>query len=230
MSSGEQTAEQAKAEHIRVMGEPLGLLYDALWQEVAWIHRKWDEHVALFGTKPSRIELLNRSAPSFFRIVQDCLWEDVLLHIARLTDSPQSVGRANLSIRRLPDAVAHVETRQKVETAIGKAIVASEFCRDWRNRRIAHRDLSLALSLGAEPLKPASRTHVVGALAALDAVLNVVSAHYLGSTTIFDFGPQTSAVSLLYAIDDGLKAAAARMERRKSGHFDPQDDYGPRDL
>ena len=50
---------------------------------------------------------------------------------------------------------------------IADALVATEFCRDWRNRHIAHRDLQLALKQGAEPLKPASRSKVREALEAL---------------------------------------------------------------
>jgi AbiU2 len=127
MPSTNQTAAEAKAERVAKMGEDLGELYDALWQQVAWLHRKWGDYVALFGTKPSRVELLNQAAPAFFRNVQDAMWEDVLLHIARLTDSPQSVGKPNLSFRRLPATVAHAATRAKVEVALEKALVDSDF-------------------------------------------------------------------------------------------------------
>ena len=57
---------------------------------VCW---KWNDFVELFGTKETRIDLLNGSAPRFFRIVQNVLWEETLLHLARLTDSPDSVGK-----------------------------------------------------------------------------------------------------------------------------------------
>jgi hypothetical protein len=95
----ERTAEEAKAHYISVMGQPLGEVYASLWQELALLHRNWNEYVELFGSKPSRVELLNRAAGSFFRAVQDALWEQTLLHIARLTDPPASVGKSNLSIR-----------------------------------------------------------------------------------------------------------------------------------
>jgi AbiU2 len=98
--SSSRTASESKADHIARMGEGLGGVYDALWQEVAWIHSKWAEYVTLFGASPARIELMNQSAPSFFRTVQDSLWEGVLLHIARLTDPPKSKGKSNLSLRR----------------------------------------------------------------------------------------------------------------------------------
>ena len=74
------------------MGWELGELYAALWREVAGIHSKWAEYVVLYGTKESRVDLLNRAAPRFARLIQDTLWENTVLHIARLTDPPKSMG------------------------------------------------------------------------------------------------------------------------------------------
>ncbi len=91
--SGIRTAEESKADHVAAMGVELGEFYSALWHELAWIHSKWAEYVTLFGTTSTRVELLNQAAPRFFRTIQDSLWEDVLLHIARLTDSPRSAGK-----------------------------------------------------------------------------------------------------------------------------------------
>jgi hypothetical protein len=174
--------------------------------------------------------LLNDAAPEFFRIVQDTLWEDVLLHIARLTDSPQSVGQSNLSIRRLPESIHHAATKAIVEDLIAQALATSKFCKDWRNRHIAHRDLSLALAQRAKPLKPASREKVREALNALVAVLNAVSAHYQDSTTCFECGNEAGgALSLLYVLDEGIKANDLRRKRMENGTYS-SDDYGPKEL
>ena len=97
-----RTADEAKLEYITRMGEPLGKLFSALWQEAAWLQSKWIEYVELFGTKRSRIELLNKAAPAFFKVVQDSLWEDTIIHIARLTDPPKSAGKDNLTIHIAP--------------------------------------------------------------------------------------------------------------------------------
>src|SRR5207249_7581748 len=110
------------------------------WQEIAWIHSKWAEYVVLYGTKESRVTLLNQAAPRFARLIQDTLWEDVVLHIARLTDPPKSMGKHNLSVQSLSEHVSDPATRHKVEQLVAQAIARSEFCRDWRNRRLAHRD------------------------------------------------------------------------------------------
>jgi len=212
------------------MGEELGSLYHALWNELAWLYLKWGEYVELFGTKPSRIELANRVAGHFFRIVQDSLWESCLLHIARLTDPPKSAGKENLTIKKLPDFINDERTKKYLSEMIEVAVEKADFCRDWRNRRIAHQDLELAMKAGAEPLKPASRAKVKEVLGSISDVLNVVLGHYMDSTTMFEgAGVSDDAVALLYVLDDGLRADEERKKRLRAGNYHA-DDFQARDL
>jgi hypothetical protein len=226
----ELTAEQARARSVQVMGLELGETYEALWQEIVWLNRKWAEYATLYGTKESRVALLNRAAPSFARLIQDTLWEDIVLHIARLTDPPKSAGKQNLTVQSLGTHIGDAETRAKVEQLVARAIQQAEFCRDWRNRHLAHRDLHLALARGAEPLKTGSRQSVRDILRTLGEVLDSVSSRYLNSTTYFEFeSAPGGALELLYVLDDGLKLEEARRERLKQGRAEP-DDYKPRDI
>lgn len=207
-----RTPEEMLKSYVVRMGDPLGSVYYDLWQQVVWLNVKWSEYVEMFGTKPSRVELLNNAAPRFFRIVQDTLFEETLLHIARLTDPAESRVKKdikkNATIQALPPLVEPA-IKGKVTTLVDASLDASEFCRDWRNRRIAHRDLELALKTGATPLLPASREKVKHVIASLGDVLNAVNAHYFESETAFDFiDSGDGAVSLLYVIDDGLKLDA----------------------
>ena len=219
-----KTAEEAKKEYIACMGEDLGKVFHALWQEMAWLHMKWGEYVELFGEKPSRIELMNRAAPRFFRIVQDLLWEQTILHIARLTDPSSTAGKDNLTIQRLPELIEDTELVAKLSELIKVAIQSTEFCRDWRNRRIAHRDLHLAVKDGINPLKPASRKMVKEALITLVNVLNAVTLHYQKSESFFEgcYGCD-GAESLLYVIDDGLRADEERKKRTQRGEYNKED-------
>src|SRR3979409_1675747 len=100
------TAEESKHKHIKEMGTALGTQFSEIWQQVAYLHFNWQEFIELFGTKPTRVELLNQVAPAFFHMVQKLLWEETLLHIARLTDAPRTAGRENLTIRNLPELVS----------------------------------------------------------------------------------------------------------------------------
>jgi hypothetical protein len=120
--------------------------------------------------------------------------------------------------------------KSKLATLLATALKASEFCRDWRNRHIAHRDLSLALKAPAEPLAEASKKQMDQALKALSDVLNAVDIHYKKSETRFDMTPRHGgAVYLLYVLYDGAKAQDARAKRLEAG--DPsEEDLLPRAL
>jgi AbiU2 len=72
------------------MGRVLGKQYSALHNEVAILHLYWKEFLKLFGTNQKRIDRLNQTAPGFFQMLQDELFQTNVLHIARLTDPPKS--------------------------------------------------------------------------------------------------------------------------------------------
>jgi hypothetical protein len=119
--------------------------------------------------------------------------------------------------------VSDPNTRQIVAALVETAVSKAKFCRDWRNRHIAHRDLNLALNKST-PLQMASRKLVDEALSAIANVLNEVDEHYMDSSTHFIGGHSIgSAVSLLHVLDDGLRAKAARSERLLRGEFSEQD-------
>jgi len=221
----ELTGDQVAQQYVDAMGPELGQLFHCLWQECAWVHLKWNEFVALFGTNAGRVDLVNKAAPAFFRLVQDSVWEGVLLHICRLTDPPKTMGKGNLTIRRLPPLVLSA-LRPKVEQLVETAQLRCEFARDWRKRHIAHRDLELALGGTAIPLAAATKNSVRDALAAIAAVLNVIQAHYLDhSAVMYDrmIGGLGNAESLLYVLRDGIEAEAARELRMRSGQPLPED-------
>ena len=69
------TEEEIRAAKCDAMGTELGELHFALWREVVWLHLKWNEYRALFGTSPEEIELLNQVAPAFFYQVERALWQ-----------------------------------------------------------------------------------------------------------------------------------------------------------
>jgi AbiU2 len=214
-----RSPEEVTSHHIEKMGEALGRQFDALWHDVAWLHRKWAEYVELFGSKETRVELLNQAAPQFFRMIQDALWEETLLHVARLTDKSTSPGRRqNLTVQNLPQLTKDQKTKERVSILVEKAVIEATFCRDWRNRRIAHRDLDLATNQSAKPLEGASRKQVSQVLKAIAEVLHAVEDHYIQSETFFEgMHPAGGAVSLLHVLDAGVRAQAEHRERRRRG-------------
>jgi hypothetical protein len=224
----EFSAEQVREKHLRNMGLDLGPVYHELSNELAWLHAKWNQYRQLFGHSRKRVDLLNSVANHFFRIVQDALWEDIVLHLARLTDPLKSSGKANLTLRRLPAHISDATLKVEVEKLIDVAVSTSIFARDWRNRKLAHIDLALALRTGVEPLAGVSRENIEGALSAFRAVLNRLATHYWKSETAYEhfIASGGEGDSLVFFLRLGLKAEESRMERLRAGKPLPGDfDY-----
>ncbi len=221
----ELSAEQLREKHIRDMGSELGPVYHELSDEVAWLHAKWNQYRQLFGHSEKRVELLNSIGGHFFRIVQDALWENVILHIARLTDPIKSSGKDNLTLLRLSEVISDVSLKGEVSALIDAALSISSFARDWRNRKLAHIDLALALKEGAKPLPGVSRDNVENALSSIRSVMNKISVKYWQSETAYEYfiAAGGEGNDVIFFIRAGIKAEDARMERLRQGKPLPED-------
>jgi AbiU2 len=224
--SNVHTAEDIRAQNVAAMGQDMGEIYSALWQQLTWLYQKWGQFVEAFGTSPERIKTFNDAAPGFFGTVQDSLWENVLLHLARLTDPPATAGKANLTFSKLCTLVIDEPLRTEVTTALSVVQKEVAFARDWRNRRIAHGDLLLSLGYSTSPLAPASRLQVTATLNAMATLLKLIAYRFLDSTTMFEFAAKSEAggaTSALYYLRACIEAEAKRRERVRSGVFEPSD-------
>ena len=212
-------ADQVLEAYVKEMGSELGPIFHAVSHELTWVHWRWNQYRILFGEKPSRIELLNASAPFFFRVIQNVLFEETLLGISRLIDpSDSGVGKSNLTIQALPQLckppLCQPKIQDQIRTLVGDAATAGEFAQDWRNRHIAHRDLDLALGRQTNKmLEPATRDKVELSLSALRDVLNTIENEYCnGKITVYYSPTLWDAESLLHRLRDGLLREKDRQE------------------
>ena len=222
----QMTEEQVLAAYVEKMGQELGTLFNTISGELSWLHWRWKQYRILFGEKPSRLDLLNESAPFFFRVIQDVLFEDTLLGIARLVGSPKSAGNSTLTIQRLPPLVGDPNLRDEVSVLIQNATTSAAFAVEWRHRRIAHRDLALALGTSTQVLEIATREKVEGALSALREVLNHIEGVYCNAHTAYYSPALGDAKSLLYVIRDGLLRERDRQAQWNNGERH-DDDLAP---
>lgn len=203
-----RSPEEVTREHLEILGPQLGPVYHALYNDCLWLCVKWHQYVELYE-QPERIDLLNRTAGLFFQIVQDTFWDDTLLHLTRLTAPQSSMGKDNLTIQRLPDLIADTRFRAEIKPLVETAVAATAFARDWRNRRIAHRDLELAIKEGAKPLDPASRQQIQCALDGVCRVMERITEYYFKCESHFELITRAiagDAVSLLYVVQAGIEA------------------------
>jgi hypothetical protein len=222
---GDMSSEELLEQACRAMGPELGSVYHALKSELVRLHIKWRQYRLLYAESPGRIELLNQAASHLFGILQEVLLEDVVLHIARLSDSEKSVGKENLSFRRLPSLINDKELVVEVGALVNSALAACGFARDWRNRRLAHRDLALALASAKDPLPGISRADIEAAMLSIRTLLNRLSGHYIDSEVLYQLLITNGggADSLVYYLQQGLRSQEKRRERLEKGRFLPED-------
>ena len=208
------TAEDVRNEAIAVMGSPLGDIYYSLSAEVSWLHLKWNDFRELFVDRET-VELLKAAAPAYFLDLQRQTWEDILLHLCRVTDPPVSAGKSNLTIRRLPDLVSDQMLRAELEVLVNDAVQKTMFARDWRNRRLAHKELNRL-----QPLASASLKHVEDALAAIRIVINRLEQPYLNKMVWYEHAiPALGGVaSLIAVLRKGVDARRAEREAKLRKH------------
>jgi len=195
--------------------------YDSVENEVIWIHAKWKVYRQVFAGGQEDIDLLNRYASFFFRVVQQALFEDTLLGISRLTDRAKTRGKENRSLESFIDQVKllnHVELEAHLAQDLAEIRHLCKPFRDWRNRRIAHSDLPTALKVDAEPLPGISRASIEEALGAIRKFMNRINGFFFDSETAYEqFATMTGGdqlLALLARADESLREEREDRKRR----------------
>lgn len=210
------TPEQVLNKSVIAMLGPLGELYHPLHDELAWLHIKWSDFRRLYATSQERVDLLNKAAPAFFHQHQRMTWENVLLHLCRITDPIQSMGHDNLTIMRIPNAVPDPGLRAVVKSLADDAKQKTQFARDWRNRRLAHQELPAPPGQAVAPLPPASRQNVEDALGAIRRTMNHVERHYLNESVLYEHSIEAlgGVEALIAHLTKGIESEKAKRDGR----------------
>ena len=141
-----ETPAQIKANYVRLMGPQAGEAFAELMQDVARLHLKWNEFLALFAVSPAQIETLNRAAPGFFYLVSEAWWDSIILYIFRLTDHNKKVLSLVTLKKLLPPAI-----QGGYDQELKLALAASRFAHDLRHADIGHRNKEVALRVKPVP-------------------------------------------------------------------------------
>lgn len=180
-----KSPEELYDEKLATMPIRLRELTKKLGEELTRLYLKWKNYRALFANHET-VGLLNKAAPAFFGHLQRVLWQDILLHLCRITGPRKSMGHANLTIGLLGEFNPDPKQKARVQKLVTSAIQKSEFARDVRNRRLAHIELPPDDGTPPVPLASGSRKQVENALAAIRDALLEVERWYLGSTTRYE--------------------------------------------
>lgn len=172
---------------VESMGQELGVTFYQLHTRLIELHIVWQQYRQLFAGPADTIELLNRTACLFFKIVQDELWDSVLLGISRMTDPAKMKHNKNLTINALPPLIANnLQLRLKVEKLCQHAIQVSSFAREHRNKRIAHQDHECYANRKTSELSGISRKLIESMLKALRDTLNCIDGELRDTTVLYE--------------------------------------------
>ncbi|MEZ4679184.1 MAG: hypothetical protein R2932_33695 [Caldilineaceae bacterium] len=166
-------------------------VFEALEQEVVWLHLKWQYYRQLFGSSEERIELLNSFAPLFFKVCQDVLLDDVILSISRLSD-PMKTGdrgskKESLSLLRLVNMVEpneYPDLRPILQKLWGKVDNLCQPFRSHRHQRIAHNNWETIRST-SELLPGISRQSIEDALESIQRLMSAINEYFDDSVQSF---------------------------------------------
>lgn len=212
-----RSVEEVQAAYVSAMGTELGVVFFVLHRKLIELHILWQQYRQMFGSGHETVQLLNRTSGLFFKIVQDELWDSVLLGISRMTDPPKTFGKKNLTLRSLLELIEHPGLRVELESLCDYATMEARFARDHRNKRIAHQDHDYLSDRVASSLGGISREQVERMLAALRAVLNLLNLHFCDSTTLYEmFVDESGARHLVHQLQKLERLAKIEVSRNTS--------------
>jgi hypothetical protein len=176
-------------------------VYKVLWQQTAWLHVQWltfrTQYVGDAGNRNN--ELFNWAAPAFFGMIQVIQLDHVILGIARLFDRDrQTVSFYELQ-RRVERHAPH-KLSDTFENALSAAAGKIQTLIDERDSKVAH--LSFEQFSAGNLARQICITDIDKALKAMECLLNLLSIHYSGTPTGFQYtipgpGDVESLVNLL---------------------------------
>ena len=158
-----------------------------------WGRVKLDDYWKLFSKVEDLKDLNAITGGTFLWHIQQILWDDLILHVARLTDPCGTKDRGNLTIQRIPGFCEDPELRGEIQGRVNDAVGATRFVRDWRNKRIGHTDLSQFVDSSAEPLNRPSFEQVAKGLDSIHAVLSHFSMRLLKEDIANRVAPRAGA-------------------------------------
>jgi len=181
--SSNLSPEQVREKHKQALPAETGALYHALYDSLTTAYLSWIIFKDLFAKSEERVALLNRTASTFFLVLSETLKRDVLLAIARITDSAMT-GRTqeNATIDALvTDLLPHVdeECRKELKQKASDLALICAPVRQRRNKTLAHSDKQVAFGGPKAPvLSGITMGDVDTALEAISGVLNLVSRRF----------------------------------------------------
>jgi hypothetical protein len=151
--------------------------FQALSRRVMHLHHVWHEYAALFRQPAidTKLDLMNRTAPTFFRLVQLTWLDQLFLEIGKLMDPAGKGERETLGFESLIAKIGDPSLEPKIGPLKKNLDDLYSNIKDWRNKRIAHNDWKHYM--GLRPLKDVAIDDIEKLISGLDELTDMVAQH-----------------------------------------------------
>jgi hypothetical protein len=152
--------------------------------EVTWLHTIWELLIQLYGSSDKNIEIMNASAPQFFAILQTMLFDELVMIMNRLTDPAATRSKANACLEQLIYQIDQPENATLVTSLkerLSKIRANHAAFRTWRDKKLSHNDLRIALQNEGVSLPKILRNQAARAIQEITDFINEYSESILGS-------------------------------------------------
>jgi AbiU2 len=201
------------------LGEEFGTIYSALMIQFFEIELIWHEYKILFAHSQERIDLLNRTAPSFFKVVKNTFRDDIILRINRINDPKETNLRGtitpNLSVKRIANYINDTVIKLEFDLLVKQLTDSESDIRAIRNKYISHNDLAMRTGK-VDPLDGPSRRQIEGIIENLREIFRFIDEKFLDLDGGYPIDPyERGAQSLLRGLYDGVIHQNEHQEKLK---------------
>jgi hypothetical protein len=187
-------------------------VFEKVREQVVWLHGRWIIYQQLFGTSVERVELLNRSASTFFFLIQETLMDDIQMILSKLADPAKTRSNRNLSLETVCDVVRtlnELELHANLERGLKQFREKCDNFKPRRNKKIAHFDYDTLMNQSSKYLSDISSQMIEDALEELRRFMNMVDGHFRDCEVFYDiFEMEADAEALVHMLKYGLRYEA----------------------
>ncbi len=210
---------EVRQEIYKAMPQELAGVYLAITNELQALFFEWRWFNELYGESEETLEILNRTAKSFFGHMQHVHMGSIVLRVAKLVDSAtgtkKNVPNASFQymLRTLKE-IGEVDFAEEQYRIYSGAKKAAAVMVDHRSKKYAHSNLEIAT--GAATLDRLQKGEFEAVLDTLATVANNVAYKYMRSTLFYahgfeDGGPTT----MVHWLAEGLAHKQCKMNELK---------------
>lgn len=189
---GEQKSpNKIKQEYLDDYPGNTGKLAYHFFNEISFLHDKWNEYLFMYDVEQETIDILNSIAPYFFFLHQRMLKHDIIISISRLLDKAHTgrdKSQRNASFARIiEDLSPHVDNNIITEwkADLKRVNANSRNIKKMRDKFISHSDYDLHIDKESEKIPNISKEDIDQVLEQIRELANKIEFHFRGGSVYY---------------------------------------------